>query len=70
MKTNPIMTVFDGQYPAVKQAEGLGVHEAVVSGKCEKCRHFYKCTVDEDFSFPLDAPCMIIRDQILKEWEA
>ena len=65
---NPLITIFDAEYPAEKQAEGLGVSEAVVSGKCDTCKYYPTCTTNEAFAFPVDAACMKIRDRILKEW--
>lgn len=64
------ITIFDRPYPADKQAEGLAVQWAVMSGACDKCRSLKRCESDATFVFPSGAACMVRKGEILQEMEA
>lgn len=63
-------TIFDRPYPADKQAEGMAVQWAVVSGACDKCKYLKRCENDAAFVFPSAADCMVRKNKILQEMEA
>jgi len=63
-------TIFDKQYSDEKQAEGLGVGYAIMTGACEKCESLKRCESDDTFVFPESAPCMLRKREILREQEA
>ena len=63
------ITIFDQSYPREKQAEGLAISEAVLTGKCEKCPFLNKCERDRNFEFPIMAWCQKRKNQILESWE-
>ena len=60
---NKHVTIFDKPYSAEKQAEGLAVNWAVITGACNYCRHVKICSSElSDYlweTFPHDAPCMV-----------
>lgn len=64
-----LITMFDREYQREKQAEGIAVSEAIVSGKCNDCPVFKRCTADRNFSFPFFTWCFQRKQQILKSWE-
>ena len=64
------VTIFDRPYPADKQAEGMAVQWAVVSGACDKCQYLKRCESDAAFVFPAMAACMVRKNEILQEMEA
>lgn len=61
-----MITAFDRPYPADKQAEGIAVSWAVVSGACNKCKHLNRCERDGKFLPPSGAACMIKKAEILQ----
>lgn len=64
------IVIFDElDYPKEKQAEGLAVSEAIVTGKCNECAFLKKCESDSNFQFPVFAWCYQRKLEILKEWE-
>ena len=64
------ITLFDRQYPADKQAEGLAISQAIVGGHCDKCGFLAQCsTQGKKFKFPPSAWCMKRKTEILKKWE-
>lgn len=63
------ITVFTQEYPMEKQAEGIGISEAIVNGQCGKCPFLKQCSTDKNFVFPAFAWCQRRKRQILKEWE-
>jgi predicted metal-binding protein len=64
---NEHITIFDKQYSDYKQAEGIGVSFAFVTGACNNCESLTECSNNEAFVFPENAPCMIRKREILKE---
>ncbi len=38
---------------------GLIIQEAILTGKCEKCKYLKECENNKDFKFPDDSWCMI-----------
>lgn len=60
--------IFTDQLPAEKQAEGLAVHQAIMSGACNKCDCLARCCSDSTFEFPKDAFCTAEKERILKKW--
>lgn len=62
------ITMFDREYPADKQAEGIAIQEAVVEGHCDKCGFLSKCSTDGSFRPPVFAWCFRRKQEILKEW--
>lgn len=65
---NNHITLFDGVYSAEKQAEGLSISEAIVSGKCNNCTFLKECESNENFKFPESAWCYKRKVKILKDW--
>ena len=63
------ITMFDRQYPAEKQAEGIAISQAIVGGHCIECGFYKKCTTDNRFKFPVFAWCMRRKAEILADWE-
>lgn len=51
------VTVFTQNLTEEKQAEGLAVSWAVVSGVCNICRDFLLCTTNRDFQPCAGSPC-------------
>lgn len=51
-----------------KQAEGLAIVDAILSGECDKCPSFAECRVNEHFKFPVDAYCMKQKAIVMKGW--
>ena len=62
------ITIFDRTYPPEKQAEGLAVSRAIVTGQCLQCGFLQKCSTDETFEFPVFAWCAQEKARILAEW--
>ena len=62
------VTMFDRPYPTEKQAEGIAVFSAVMSGECNKCLSLAECSTNDHFRFPEDAFCMKRKDVILRGW--
>ena len=62
------VTIFDRPYPTEKQAEGIAVFSAIMSGKCNDCQSYAECTTNDHFKFPIDAYCMRQKAIILKGW--
>lgn len=52
-----------------KQAEAIGIYQAVMDGNCDACPHFERCAGYDTFRFPPDAACMQKKAAILKKWE-
>lgn len=52
-----------------KQAEAIGIYQAVMDGSCDACPHFEQCAGAEAFRFPPDAACTQKKAAILKKWE-
>lgn len=63
------ITVFDREYSAEKQAEGIAVQAAVAEGHCEKCGFLNRCSTDDSFHPPVFAWCFQEKKKILHEWE-
>ena len=63
------VTLFDRQYPAEKQAEGIAISQAELEGHCIKCEFDKKCMTDNRFEFPAFAWCMRRKVEILKDWK-
>lgn len=51
------IVVFMEQLPVEKQAEGIAVCRAVLSGKCNSCDYLLRCCSDSTFKLPKDAFC-------------
>ena len=64
------ITVFAGDYPMDKQAEGIAIQAAVAEGYCEKCGFLKKCSTDDSFRPPVFAWCFQKKKKILHEWES
>lgn len=62
------ITMFDREYPADKQAEGIAIQEAVAEGHCDKCGFLLKCSTDDSFRPPVFAWCFRRKNEILKSW--
>ncbi len=62
-----IVTTFDRPYSNEKQAEGIGIMLAVISGECDKCSCLKQCESDGTFKPADDMPCMIHKRAFLKE---
>lgn len=62
------VTMFDRPYPTEKEAEGLAVISAIITGKCNECPSYAECTTKDNFKFPVDAYCMRQKAIILKGW--
>lgn len=62
------ITMFDREYPADKQAEGIAIQEAVVEGHCDKCGFLSQCSTDDSFRPPVFAWCFRRKQEILKKW--
>ena len=52
------ITIFDKAYSSDKIAEGQAVTQAMLNGDCNRCAYYLKCSSNEDFEFPENAPCM------------
>ena len=65
MSGDKIITIFDAPYPAEKQAEGIAVNWAVLSGACNTCPYLSRCESDESFFPHSNAACMVRKDEIL-----
>lgn len=61
--------IFGKAYIRDKQAEGVGVNWAVVSGACNACPYLARCESDRSFKFPEDAACIGKKNEVLKTWE-
>lgn len=65
------ITIFDRLYPMDKQAEGMAVHWAVVSGACDSCSNRLPCenwTPDSPMVFPPPgAACATKKAEILRQ---
>lgn len=64
------ITMFDREYPMDKQAEGMAIHQAVVTGACNQCGFLAKCSTDYRFKPPVFAWCSRKKSEILAEWRA
>ena len=62
------ITLFDKQYPVDKQAEGIAIHEAVVSGECNRCGFLTQCENEDTFIPPVFAWCSRRKTEILVDW--
>ena len=62
------ITMFDQLYPKEKQAEGIAISEAVLTGKCNECGFLNQCKSNGNFQFPLFAWCQQRKRNILKDW--
>lgn len=63
------ITIFDREYPADKQAEGMAIHQAVATGACDKCGFLQKCSTDDSFKPPVFAWCQRKKAEILAKWK-
>lgn len=63
------ITLFDRHYSKDKQAEGLAIIQAVVSGQCDKYIFLEPCSTGKPFQMPASTWCMQKKSQILKKWE-
>ncbi len=63
-------TIFDKTYSDEKQAEGLGVAFALMTGACNGCESLKQCETDDTFIFPENAPCMKRKREIIAEQRA
>lgn len=61
--------IFDKPYSKEKNAEGLGVNWALITGACNACKFLEQCSTDRDFEFPNYAPCMVKKTEILKGFD-
>lgn len=61
------ITIFDHPYPREKQAEGLAISRAIVSGACNQCPVLGECSTNKQFVFPASAWCMKEKARILRE---
>ena len=68
MEDKQNFVMFTHQLPADQQAEGIAIHWAVMSGKCNACEYITRCCSDSTFRFPADAFCTVKKKEILKEW--
>lgn len=64
------ITMFDQEYPADVQAEGIAISEAVAYGHCNNCGFFEACSTKDTFKPPVFAWCFKRKIEILKEREA
>ena len=62
------VTLFDQEYPADVQAEGLAISEAVTHGHCNSCGFLRVCSTNDTFKPPVFAWCFKRKAEILKEW--
>ncbi|WP_298030255.1 hypothetical protein [uncultured Dysosmobacter sp.] len=62
------ITVFDRQYPADKQAEGMAVQQAVAEGHCDQCGFLARCAADVSFVPPVFAWCARRKSEIMAGW--
>ena len=62
------IVLFPQKLPADMQAEGLAIHWAVLTGKCNECKYLPRCCSDDTFRLPADAFCVVKKKEILKEW--
>ena len=60
--------LFTQQLTADRQAEGLAVHWAVMTGKCNQCDYLPRCCSDSSFKLPKDSFCIKKKEKILKRW--
>ena len=67
------VTIFDRAYPMDKQAEGMAIHWAVVSGACGKCHHLSTCENFEagsPLAFPPPGAAYAAKkDEILRQFQ-
>ena len=63
------ITLFDREYPAEVQAEGIAVSEAVAKGHCNNCSFLNVCSTNDRFRPPIFAWCTQRKHEILKEWQ-
>ena len=52
-----------------KQAEAIGIYQAVMGGDCDSCVYFVGCAAGKLYPFPADAACSKRKADILKKWE-
>lgn len=52
-----------------KQAEAIGIYQAVIGGDCDSCAYFVGCSAGKLYPFPDDAACSKRKADILKKWE-
>lgn len=60
-------TVLPWNVTEEKQAEGLAVAWAAISGACEECKDSFRCCTNVQFRPGEDAPCTKRKKEILKE---
>ena len=52
-----------------KQAEAIGIYQAVMGGDCDRCSYFAGCAAGKFPRIPDDAACSKRKADILKKWE-
>ena len=70
MRVNDYTTIviFDREYPMEKQAEGIAVNQAVLTGACNQCGFLARCSTDDSFKPPVFAWCAKKKAEILANW--
>lgn len=52
-----------------KQAEAIGIYQAVMGGDCDSCAYFVGCAAGKFRRIQDDAACSKRKADILKKWE-